>query len=425
MLLRFSVANHLSLRDAHALSLTASSLKDEDAGLIPCDAAPNGKLLPAAVIYGANASGKSNVVAALRWMRDAVLRSHSEGEPGGGVPRLPFALDDAYASKPSVFELDFVLEGVRHSYGFEASDTAFIGEWLYAVPKGKRQKLFERDHQDFEFGRALEGRNRIISDLTRPNSLFVSAAAQNDHKKLLAISRHFRSLRIYSRLTAGGDAFIRLNNAEIDHRVIAFLRQIGTGVVGFRNVPIEISEDVNREVRDFVLSLSKIILQKPVEVSGTPAAEHAVLELAHRARDGKDVFFDLDRESAGTRRLLDLLGHAFQALDKGLTLVIDELDASLHTQACEAVLALFSSRELNPKGAQLIATTHDTNLLSSAMVRRDQVWFTEKDEDGATHLFPLTDIRSRKGDNIEKGYRQGRYGAVPSRIRLPQSLAAS
>ena len=121
----------------------------------------------------------------------------------------------------------------------------------------------------------------------------------------------------------------------------------------------------------------------------------------------------MERESAGTRRLLIVLGLAYQALDGGLTLCVDELDASLHTQASEAVLQLFCSQESNPKGAQLIATTHDANLLKSSVLRRDQIWFTEKDSEGATHLYPLTDIRTRKGDDIRRGYLQGRYGAVP------------
>jgi AAA15 family ATPase/GTPase len=108
-----------------------------------------------------------------------------------------------------------------------------------------------------------------------------------------------------------------------------------------------------------------------------------------------------------------MLGAIFRALDSGSPIVIDELDASLHTLACEAVLALFASPSTNPKGAQLIATTHDTNLLSSRHLRRDQVWFTEKGDDGATHVFPLTDIYTRKGDNIERGYLQGRFGAIP------------
>jgi AAA15 family ATPase/GTPase len=126
------------------------------------------------------------------------------------------------------------------------------------------------------------------------------------------------------------------------------------------------------------------------------------------------VFFDLTNESDGTRRLLKLLGLAFQALDAGSLLIVDELDASLHTQACDEVLALFCDKATNPHGAQLIATTHDTNLLDSDFLRRDQVWFAQKDDEGATAVYPLTDIRTRSTDSIARGYLQGRYGAVPT-----------
>ena len=138
-----------------------------------------------------------------------------------------------------------------------------------------------------------------------------------------------------------------------------------------------------------------------------------MIELAHRARDGNSVYFDLSLESAGTRRLLVVLGLAFRALDEGAPIFIDELSANLHTHASEAVLELFCSPETNPKGAQLVATTHDTNLMNSPALRRDQLWFTSKDTSGATQLNPLTDIRTRRGDNFEKGYLQGRFGAVP------------
>lgn len=139
----------------------------------------------------------------------------------------------------------------------------------------------------------------------------------------------------------------------------------------------------------------------------------SVLKLGHITSDGGTVYFTLDSESSGTRRLLLLLHHAFKALDQGSLLIVDELDTSLHTQACEAIIAPFSSRDTNPKGAQLVATTHDTNLLRSPMLRRDQIWFTEKDEGGATHLYPLSDFKVRKEDNLEKGYLQGRFGAIP------------
>ena len=142
------------------------------------------------------------------------------------------------------------------------------------------------------------------------------------------------------------------------------------------------------------------------------------MELGHRAKEGRIVHFDLELESAGTRRLLYLLAYVFRSLDKGVPLWIDELDSSLHPRAAEAVLQLFCSSATNRNGGQLIATVHDTNLLRSDLLRRDQVWFTEKNPEGGTEIYPLTDFRTRKGDNMELGYLQGRYGAVPRIDRI-------
>jgi len=417
MLLRFSAANHRSLREPQSLSLTASSLDDNKLGLIACDAVPTRRVVPAAVIYGANASGKSNIVKALGWMRSAVLASHREGEPGGGIQRFPFRLDSASESQPSAFELDFFFGSMRYHYGFEASDNAFLSEWLYAFPKGRRQTLFQRELQEFRFGRALEGQNRVISQLTRPNSLFVSAAAQNDHKKLSEISSYIRSIGMYSRISVGPEAFH--DKEKLDPRVISFLGEIGTGITGYEYTSFEYSPEDEGKLREFASAFAKLV-DDPVVPDQIITRMKGNIRLSHRRRDGGNTFFELNWESAGTRRLLVLLDAVFRALDQGTPVVIDELDASLHTEACEAVLRMFSSPENNSNGAQLIATTHDTNLLSSPSLRRDQIWFTEKDPDGATHLYPLTDIRSRKGDNIERGYLQGRYGAIPFSGRLSE-----
>ncbi|HVC63707.1 MAG TPA: ATP-binding protein [Acetobacteraceae bacterium] len=404
MLLRFGVQNLRSICDMQELSLVASALDDAPGGLIDCPPA-GGHLLPAVVVYGANASGKSNLVKALRWMRQAVLLSHTRGEPGGEVPREPFALDPAIRNAPTICDVDFVIDEVRYHYGIEASDQAFTREWLYSFPSGRRQMLFERKEQIFEFGRNLRGRNRIVADLTRPNSLFVAAATQNDHEELSKVSSFFRAV-------GGEDLRPVTKGSDANPRVVEFLGGVGTGVIGTRLKKIEFTEESLEFARGFQSLIEKTFGNArsiQLEVDSEP---HKI-EFAHRGRNGADIYFDLDDESDGTRRLLALLAPAFRALDASSLMVVDELDASLHTQACEALLALFASPKTNPKGAQLIATTHDTNLLRSPLLRRDQVWFTEKDAEGATHLYPLTDFRTRKGDNLERGYLQGRYGAIP------------
>lgn len=414
MLLRFGVENHLSIRESQELSLAASSLKDPRDGLISCEAVHSGAVVPAVVIYGANASGKTNLVNAVSTMKKMILWSHTKGEPGGGVPRREFLLDSSWSQKPSHFEIDFVLDGVRYHYGFEAIDEAFTSEWLYEIPKAHRRRLFERDEQTFTFGRHLKGQNNNIAGLTRSNSLFLSAAAQNGHKQLSRIYEYFRSITFSGSISVAGiEASSRIKGEGPDERVIDFLKSINTGVTGYQTRETEISEESRTIRRELQAVLSKF---SPDTIRLEPQDEDKIvtIELAHRGIGGEEMHLNLDLESAGTRRLLIVLGQAFKALDRGLPIFIDELDASLHTYASEAIIRLFCSPRMNRNGAQLIATTHDTNLMKSDVLRRDQLWFAEKNSEGATEIYPLTDIRTRKGNNVELGYLQGRYGAVPS-----------
>ena len=409
MLLRFAVANHLSIRESQELSFAASSLRDRGDGLIDCKAVQGGSVLPAIVIYGANASGKSNIVNAIAAMQKMVLRSHTQGEPGGGVPRRAFKLDSTCSQTPSRFEIDFVIDDVKYHYGFETTDEVFAAEWLYDFPKSHRRRMFERDNGEFNFGRWLRGQNNNIAGLTRPNSLFLSAAAQNGHEQLSKIYEYFRSIEFASTISISGVMVsAQFAGDDLDARVINFLESINTGVIGYKKKEAEIPEKGREMHREIVATVKKFL------------GDSVKIELAHRGRKGEPVYLDLDSESAGTRRLLIVLGLVFQALDKGTPLCIDEVDASLHTYASEAILKLFCRPEINQNGAQLIATTHNTNLMKSSVLRRDQLWFTEKTSEGATELYPLTDIRTRKGDNIELGYLQGRFGAIPSDdITLP------
>lgn len=414
MLLRFAVANHRSIRDRQELSLVASSLSDRRDGLVSSALSPSGGVLPAIVIYGANASGKSNLVDALRTMREMILRSYHDAPAGGVSARHPYRLDDVSESAPSCFEADFVLEGVRHHYGFNAANKAFAAEWLQDYPAGRRRMLFERQGGDFEFGRSLKGRNRVIADLTRDNCLFLSAAAQNGHQKLTSVHGYFAHINGVVGTVFSGSQAATAASGELDGRILKFLDEIDSGIVGHRVLEAALGE----EGRQLVSKLAKLGVE-------TPPEQVSLLELAHSGANGKDVYFEFENESAGTRRLVVVLAHAFASLDTGTPLVVDELDASLHTAASQALLALFSTPETNPHGAQLIATVHDTNLLDVPILRRDQVWFAEKSQQGATRIFPLTDIRTRKGDNLRRGYLQRRYGAAPRGVSPSEFVVAS
>ncbi|MGQ4273407.1 AAA family ATPase [Terrihabitans sp. B22-R8] len=400
MLLRFAVKNHLSLRNEQELSLVASSLKDDESGLIEVE---NVRLLPSIVIYGANASGKSNLLNSLQFMRNAVVHSHERGNAGDApVRRRPFALDGAALKQESEFSIDFIADNVRYSYGFRCTDSAYTSEWLYQYPNGRSQMLFEREKDVFTFGRSLKGRNKVISDLTRDSALFVSVAWQNSHDQLSVVANYFAAT--YGKV--GSQSYF-YGQEYIDPRTIKYLSYVGTGIFDYRTVEAKISE----ATKAFQLGFVKLAKESFGETFEPPDVEKRI-ELGHRGSTGL-AYLPLARESSGTKRLLDILGAVFNAIDEGTLVVIDEIDVSLHTLACEGIINLFKDKTINKKGAQLIATTHDTNLLRSPSLRRDQVWFAEKNEVGESHIYPLTDIHTRVGDNLEKGYLQGRFGAVP------------
>lgn len=423
MLLKFSVANHRSISEKQDLSMIVSSRRDHDRALLPWPSETERRVLPVAVIYGANASGKSSVLGALERMRGHVRHSHKRDDPEGDMRRRPFLLDPKIEKQPTLFECDFVDHGERLHYGFEISNTEVVREWLHAFPNGRRQALFQRDKQKFKFSRLLGGQKLVISRLTRPNSLYVSAGAQNDHPMLSRISSYFTGWRgDVQAWVPGGIASQELAKESIDPRVVKFLAQLGTGVVEHRTR----SKQLPKELAQLSVEISQFIQDKLKQLNkGRPKAQkldtesmshEIVVELGHRAIGGKTIFFDLDIESDGTRRLLLLLRQAYQAIDSGTLLVVDELDANLHTHACVQILNLFLSRKTNPKGAQLVTTTHDTNLLNLKHLRRDEMWIAEKDEFGSTELSSFADFQTRQTDNLERGYLQGRFGGVPPQV---------
>lgn len=411
MLLRFGVSNFLSFDERQELTLVATNLKDNVAGLIRSPSLR--PVLPAALVYGPNASGKSNLVAALRFFATAVEQSHRSGSPDGGVPRHPFALKNASQEQVSAFDADFVVDGVRYHYGFECTDRSFTAEWLFTYPQGTQRKLFERNSEtDITFGPSLKGPKTLLRQAMRPNSLFLSTAAQNNHVELGKIASFFSSIQFNRDIVVEPPTIMmQLANQEVDPRAIRVLDELGTGVVGINKERRKMSENS--------LTLQREVMEVFRKFAGPDFSledandEMTIIHLLHRSQDGGEVPFDLARESSGTRRLLILLSSILAAMDKGEVIVIDELDASLHTHAAEVLISLFADTEINQNGAQLIATTHDTNLMQSETLRRDQIWFVEKNSAGASYIYPLADFQTRQTDNIEKGYMQGRFGAIP------------
>jgi hypothetical protein len=420
MLIRFRVENFRSIREEQDFSMVASAISERPETLVTTGAGVD--LVRAAAVYGPNASGKSALFHALSFMREAVLESQRTWLPNGGVPRTPFALDRTSATKPSLFAVDVLLGGVRYEYGFTANSVRVLEEWLYAYPRGRKQEWFTRDsNRDvmFAFSRSLPGENRAISALTRPNSLFLSAAAQNNHELLMPVYRWFAdNLWIVDDNTRSFFENYAVERCRDEHGRESLLALLASADLGITD--IEFAESGFAPEGLGLLDLfGSASAADPFRVF----AQTPRVRLWHSGGDaGHSVALPFEQESRGTRTLFGLLGILVWGLESGSTVAVDELDQSLHSILARQIVAQFVSPDGNPGNAQLLFNTHDTNLLSEDLLRRDQVWFTEKTSDGATRLFPLTDFRTRKLENLERGYLQGRYGAVPS-LSDPVDLA--
>jgi hypothetical protein len=392
VLLGFTAANVLSLRDEQTLSLVSDGL--EDSPTRPTGVVMEGRpvrALPVVGIYGANASGKSNVLGALRLVRAAVLDSHAEWTRVDGVPRRPFALDPKAAKTPSSFEVDLVIDKTRWVYGFELSDTEVEGEWLHVYPRGRRQVWFDRDAsaaEPFRFpGDHLKGERATLARLTRPDALFLSTAAANNHPQLSVLHRWFH----------GNLWLVTPENDRAERERFTSRRLL--------------TEDRMRILE--LLRVADLGIDEIEVVRRDPDPPRVRLV---RTNGRRRTAFDFDDESFGTRNWFALLGPLLLALKEGAVLLVDELDASLHPLLVTEFIRLFQD-PANPKNAQLIFTSHDTTPLGTATgdrpLGREQIWLTERRADGATELYPLTDAHPRKDENLERGYRAGRYGGVP------------
>lgn len=413
MLIEFRVANHRSLRDEQVLTMEAGRVGAKDdprpREVSGCDR----KLLPVAALYGANASGKSNVLDAMASMKDAVAFSFRHWSPDGGIPQDPFAWGKM-RTQPTTFEVEIAQSGTRYRYGFAFDDRVFLEEWLYAWPNGKKQRWFERTRDAFTFGDNLKGENQVIREVTRPNALFLSAAAQLKHPQLSPIYSWFASMEAMNVHTPKRLSGVRYGGPESEYSAVYMQTD---------EPRLKLFSDQGPS--DSLLGRFKSLLKNAdlgiVDVRAVKREQGSKLrpwriELKHRS-ETKDSWLPLEEESRGTRTLFRRAIPILTAIERGTLLAVDELESSMHANLAEHIVRQFNDPGANPRNAQLIFSTHDTNLLGTRLgepvLRRDQVWLTEKDENGASTIYPLTDFKPRKGENLETGYAQGRYGATP------------
>ncbi|MCP3014746.1 AAA family ATPase [Nocardiopsis dassonvillei] len=442
MLLSFRVENHKSIREEQQLLLTP----------VYDDARPQEADWEAATvagIFGANASGKSNLLDALSFMRDTVRWSMSHNEPGSGIQRHPFKLSADAREEPSTFVVDLVIDRVRHTYGFGVDDERVVEEWLYSYPRQRKRVVFERDGQEFSFGDQASGKLRQVKEITGRNVLFLTVAARASNAEVEPAYRWFsESLVSATERSPDHPAWLR-GGAASEERMTALGRLLKSADTGIEAVELHeqgsgsgpgtatskavlaagegprlwAGKQSSQERRD---DRGSSVVHHLATGSGKTASYLALFENLIRERTtllfhhrGEESATPLlwEEESLGTRAFTTIGFDAQRVLETGGALVVDEIDASLHPYLSAKVISLFQDEEHNPKGAQLIFTSHDAALLGRVrgeeVLKRDHIWFVDKDDRGRTSLYPLSDFRPRGDDNRARRYLTGRYGAVP------------
>ena len=412
MLVEFRIKNFHSLRDEQVFSLVASkdkTLQDTNTLTTGISAAP--LLLRSAAVYGANASGKSNLIKALQYMRGVVAESATVIQPGQSFAVQPFRLDAQSANQPSEFEITFLLDGVRYQYGFAMTAQRIVSEHLLVYKAFKPQRWFTRQFDAdiskdvYDFGPGLKGPKNVWEGATRPNSLFLSMAVQLNSEALRPVFDWFINHLIIFNEQAQLNPQISIQKLKQDEGRKEICNFLSAADISIANIDVEIRKVPGQAVH-FDLVAGK------TEVRTEESEEHRLR--FHPVSEQERAIFDLSDESNGTRNLLFLAGPVLDILSKGLTLVIDELDTSLHTLLVRKLVRLFHCPDINTGGAQLIFTTHDTSLLDAPdLLRRDQIWFVEKNRDQASSLVALSEFSPRKNEALERGYLMGRYGGVP------------
>jgi uncharacterized protein len=410
MLIEFSVANLLSFKERATFSMAASN----DDTLQESNVFEVGKrrLVKSAVVYGANASGKSNLLTAMGVMRHMVLTSSKDTQANEEIDVNPYKLSTECDDKPSLVEIVFMTGEATYRYGFEADHKRIHSEWLFTVPSTREAELFTREGQRVRVNanRFKEGKGLELK--TRENALFLSVCAQFNGELSKSLLLWFREFRFVSGL------------ADLDYLAVTVDK---LGVSEHKTQILEMTKVADLSVADLEGRKEKWTMESLPKDMPDEAKREIIkqgvmfveLKTIHRkfGKNNKEigaVAFDLEEdESGGTQKLLALAGPLLDTLETGKVLIIDELDARLHPLLTRAIVSLFNS-STNRKNAQLVFASHDTTLLDAKYFRRDQIWFTEKNQYGATSLYSLIELRGvRKEASFGKDYILGKYGAIP------------
>ena len=418
MLLNFTVSNFRSFKQTQTLSLEATNIKEHESFIHKVD---KYKILPSAVIYGANSSGKSNVLKALSMMRHIVINSVRLNPDDNIEDYDPFVLSTETEKQPTGFEIELLIDTTKYRYGFEYDSQKIHSEWLYEQRQGEREyKLFLREETiSYSSARFKEG-ERGIELTVEKNRLFLSLTSQLSgaiSRKIIEWFRHSNAISgLHSEHFDGITAQIMDENSNKSQAVRQFLDKLQ---LGFCELKVK-KEDINQNIfpKKIPLQAREQLLKQLLKHG---KGQVVSIQTVHNIYDAEgnikrtESFDKNTMESEGTQKLIELCGPIFDTLLNGKLLIIDELDAKLHPILTREIINLFNR---NQTGAQFIFATHDTSLLSNKVFRRDQIWFTEKDKVDSTELYSLVEFKEdgakvRSDRNFETDYINGRYGAIP------------
>ena len=397
MLQQFSVTNHRSIRERTTISLLAtrdSSLRDcilspdETQRASRSASRPYGSkaLVPVLALYGANAAGKSNLIHALLLMRSFVAGEHARPLKDAPLPQEPFAFTEGN-SLPTTLEVIYYFEGIKYAYGFSFDRKKIIEEYLYHWPNGREALIFSRTGNNYQFRENIS-EQQTLAGRTPENRLYlVSSNEWNCPQTAKAYLWFTRKLSDLSGETLSFD------------QTLAALKQ---------------GENLKGKILHEMLVADLGIVDIRISDSSDIPQITMVHQLQTTEGDVKQYPLLLSQESQGTQRFFSRIGSWIQALEMGGVLIVDEIEASLHPLLTRHLIETIQDKSVNRNQAQLIFTTHDVGLLDQNLLRRDQIWFAQKDEKTAeTEIYALTDFSPRKSENISRGYLQGRYGAIP------------
>lgn len=414
MLIEMSVTNFRSLKETQQFSMLANKGNELlGSNVFKVQAANEFQLLKSAVIYGANASGKSNFLMALETMQEIIVNSALGQQSGDLLPIKPFRLDAISRAAPSEFEATFIVKNVRYQYGFAATKERVHEEWLIAYPKGRAQHWFsrqwnsEKQTYSWETSKNLLGEKQLWQKSTRSNALYLSTAVQLNSEQLQPIFEWFkRTVKCVGEKGVNEAYTASLCDGEDKHKIIRFLKAADLNI-----------DDIIVESNTFDISTLKQELPQTLRnalAEDLAGSKILTLKTLRQDSNGELVTFEFEEESDGTQKLFAFAGPWVDVLENGYVLFVDELHSKLHPKLVEFLVRLFHDKKTNPHNAQLVFTTHETSILNQEVFRRDQVWFCDKNEQQATEIYSLTEFSPRKNrENLEAAYLSGRYGSLP------------